>query len=367
MKHSLLFLLLAVVIPCLADQAPPAADQPERIAGSGESTSTGSTDPWTDGAFAWKSTGPCLDVGPGADADDPHIALKDPTVVFDKGQWHVLTTLRQKSGRVVMEQLSFADWNKAKEARRATIDLHPAYHCAPQLFFFTPHQKWYLIYQAGNFRCNKGLTPVFSTTGNLNDPSSWTKPEPLLENAAPNPKGIDFWVICDEASARLFYTSDDGHFWRRDAKKADFPHGWGPEVLVMQDAKDELFEASHTYALKGRGKFLTILEAMAPGRRYYKAFLADRLDGPWQPLAATKEKPFAARENVSGDSAWCDSVSHGELIRCGIDETLTVDPNNLRFLIQGVDAAGYRAGKYGGIPWKLGVLEQTPAPEKRLP
>jgi hypothetical protein len=313
-------------------------------------------DPFDDGVFKWKAGGPLIDVGTGKDEADPHLAIKDPTVVYHGGKWHVIATLRKQSGKVMMEQLSFADWEHANEAPRTIIELHDAYHCAPQVFWFTPHQRWYLVYQAGQFRGRKGLTPVFSTTTNLADAKSWSKPEPMITTIPETQKWIDFWVICDATKAHLFYTSDDGHFWRRETKKTDFPLGWSGEVLAMKDTKEALFEASHTYKLKGREQYLTILEAIAPGRRYYKAYLADKLDGEWRPLAGMPGKPFAARENIEPLPSWIDSVSHGELLRAGVDEFLEVDPQHLRFLIQGVDAGGYQ-GKYGGIPWRLGLLE----------
>ena len=313
-------------------------------------------DPFVDGAFRWAARGPLMDLGAGSGEADPHVAIKDPTVVFHEGRWHVIVTLRKKSGKVMMEQLSFTDWEHANDAPRTVIDLHEGYHCAPQVFWFSPHKKWYLVYQAGEFAGRKGLTPVFSTTSDINDARSWSKPQPMITDIPPKQKWIDFWVICDEAKAYLFYTSDDGHFWRRETKKSDFPLAWSAEILVMKDTKDELFEASHTYKIKGRDQYLTILEALAPGRRYYKAYIADRLDGDWRGLAATLSHPFAARENIESSPSWCDSVSHGELLRSGIDEAMEIDPANLRFLIQGVDAQGYHQ-KYGAIPWRLGLLE----------
>ena len=33
-------------------------------------------------------------------AEDPHVALKDPSIVFHGGRWHLFGTLRMKSGRV---------------------------------------------------------------------------------------------------------------------------------------------------------------------------------------------------------------------------------------------------------------------------
>ncbi|MBN1124211.1 MAG: hypothetical protein JXA82_04325, partial [Sedimentisphaerales bacterium] len=93
------------------------------------------------------------------------------------------------------------------------------------------------------------------------------------------------------------------------------------------------------------------------GRRYYKAYLADTLDGDWKPLAATREKPFASPVNTRQVEHWTDSFSHGELIRAGYDETLTVDPiTNLRFLFQGVSGQDMSGKPYGRIPWKLGLL-----------
>jgi hypothetical protein len=50
------------------------------------------------------------------------------------------------------------------------------------------------------------------------------------------------------------------------------------------------------------------------------------------------------------------NISHGELLRVGYDETLTVDPSNLQFLIQGVSDERKAVKKYGEIPWQLGLL-----------
>ncbi len=116
-------------------------------------------------------------------------------------------------------------------------------------------------------------------------------------------------------------------------------------------------------AVEGPAKFLTIVEAQAPGgRRYYKAYLADKLDGKWTPIADSLEKPFAGERNVSfasGVEPWTDSFSHGELLREGHDETMTVDPGRLRFLFQGCSASGREGKGYGGFPWRLGLLEAT--------
>ena len=112
--------------------------------------------------------------------------------------------------------------------------------------------------------------------------------------------------------------------------------------------------------MKGRDTYLTLIEAQhGYGWRYYKAYLADRLDGEWKELAATRAKTFASMKNVTQTSSerWTDSISHGELLRWGYDEKLEVDPGNLQFLFQGVTDKAKAGKTYGEIPWRLGILE----------
>jgi len=106
-------------------------------------------------------------------------------------------------------------------------------------------------------------------------------------------------------------------------------------------------------------QYLTIIEAAGPSwQRYYKSFIADSLDGKWRPLDATCENPFAGMNNVKfekGVKPWTRDISHGELLREGYDEKMTVDPANLVLLFQGRDPAS--DGKpYFELPYKLGLL-----------
>lgn len=314
-------------------------------------------DAWQTGDFRWRSSGPLIDVANGLNAADPHVALKDPSVVLHEGRWHLFGTLRKKSGTVCMQYLSFTNWSEANSAARHEVTFTREYHCAPQVFYFTPHRRWYLIHQLADPARTPAFGPNFSTTTKLTDPKSWSPPQPMVTNAPPEPKWLDFWVICDDAKAHLFYTSLDGHMWRRETKLQDFPLGWSEQTLAL---KGDIFEASHTYKLSGRSQYLTVIEAQAPGRRYYKAYLADRLEGPWQPLADTLARPFAATENVSQTPPWTASISHGELLRAGVDERMEIEPSRLRFVFQGASEQDYRGTGYGGIPWRLGLLEQIP-------
>jgi hypothetical protein len=315
-----------------------------------------------DGRFAWKASGPLIDVGPGKTAADPHVSIKDPTFVFHEGRWHLFATLRMKSGKVDITYLSFTNWAEAGKAERHLLALHDEYYCAPQVFYFTLHRKWYLVYQLADKTRTPAFGPCFSTTTNLANPKSWTKPQPMITNAPAKPKWLDFWVICDQAKAHLFYTSLDGHLWRRETPKADFPFGWSEPQLALQA---DIFEASHTYRLDGRDQFLTVIEAQGDRRRYYKAYLADRLEGPWKGLADTPAKPFAARANVQQDTEWTANISHGELLRIGTDEFLELDSARLRFVFQGASDEEYRGTGYGSIPWRLGLLEPVQPANRR--
>lgn len=307
------------------------------------------------GEFSW-TLGPPLAAPTIVEGDEKH-SIKDPSIVWHDDEWHLFCTVRGNDRSHGVVYLHFADWSDAAEAEQVMLPMHPGYYCAPQIFYFTPHEKWYLICQAAHDDWEPNYQPAFSTTQDVSDPESWTPLEPLYGYRPENITGwIDFWVICDQTRAYLFFTSNDGNMWRSETPLEEFPYGWSTPVLALQG---DIFEASHTYRLEGDGRYLTIVEAQGGhGWRYYKAYVADTLDGEWQPLAATRDECFANLRNVEQAAGrWTDSISHGELLRSGNDEHLDVDPNNLQFLFQGVLERD-RAGKsYGEIPWRLGLLE----------
>ena len=310
-----------------------------------------STDPFKTGDFSWTASPPLI--ASESNTADPQTSVKDPTVVRHGGKWHLFCTLRFDSGKVDIVYLSFTDWNKAEAAPRRILNLHDQYYCAPQIFYFRPHKKWYLLYQKADKNHKPSFGPAFSTCDTLNESSEWTAPQWLFRDWPEGRRWLDFWIICDDAKAHLFYTSNNGRMWHSSTDLAKFPHGWSePDLAIHGD----VFEASHTYKLAGRNQYLTIIEAQGDRRRYYKAYLADRLDGPWRALADSREKPFAALSNVKQDPEWTRNISHGELLRAGIDERLEVDPSNLRFLFQGATDEEYRQ-RYAKIPWRLGILE----------
>jgi len=312
---------------------------------------------WLDeGKFQWRC-GPIVQ-SPAVRTNDPCFSVKDPTIVRYGDRWHLFTTIRSEKRTHQIEYSSFAEWKDAARATRHILKFNPGYFCAPQVFYFTPHRKWYLLHQASDTNRPVALQPAFATSEQIDDPASWSAPQFLFDAHPKNIKGwIDFWIICDDAKAHLFFTSNNGLMWRAETALAQFPKGWSEPKIVL---RDDIFEASHTYRLRGLNRYLTVVEAQGGGRRYYKAYVADRLDGEWRPLAATREKTFASAANVKfTGEPWAQSISHGELIRAGSDEHLEIDPARLQFLFQGVQDKDMAGKPYGRIPWHLGLLDMA--------
>jgi hypothetical protein len=310
--------------------------------------------------FSWTLSAPLI--APRDLAGEQGFAVKDPTVVFFEGRWHVFMTVRYATPPVRTEYLSFDTWENADQAPRHTLKWHDRYFCAPQVFYFRPHKKWYVVYQVAQPDRKLKLQPAYATSDKIGDPASWSPGHLFFPDADPQgvSRWIDFWVVCDDKRAYLFFTSNDGNMWRMWTPIEKFPEGFDHRELAL---KGDIFEASHTYRLLGQDKYLTVIEAIgkepqSKDRRYYQAYTADRLDGVWQPLAASEDKPFAGAANVrQPQPPWADNISHGELIRAGCDETMTVDPAHLEFLIQGVNNSAKGDKGYGGIPWRLGLLK----------
>jgi len=306
---------------------------------------------------AWRMSPPL--VQPAQRPGEVCYSVKDPTVVFYHQAWHLFCTVRGQPRSHRIEYITFPNWDSVAQARRVMLTIHDGFFCAPQVFYFRPHQKWYLICQASDPTWTPEYGAAYATSDDLADPAAWSRLQPLGHRPANGKNGLDFWVICDQVKAHLFFTTLDGHMWREETSLEEFPTGWSEPVLAIEG---DIFEASHTYKLQGADAFLTLVEAQnGHGWRYYKAYLADRLDGRWSPLAATREQAFASQANTKPvGERWTDSISHGELLRAGYDERLEIDPASLRFLIQGVTDAARAGLPYGEIPWQLGLLEPSP-------
>ena len=125
------------------------------------------------GRFRWKISEPL--VAPAERPEDPCYSMKDPTVVFHEGRWHLFCTIRSEKRSHQIEYLSFADWKEANAAPRHLLKMHEGFFCAPQVFYFTPHKKWYLICQASDKSWKPEYGAAYATTSDIADPGSWSK------------------------------------------------------------------------------------------------------------------------------------------------------------------------------------------------
>jgi hypothetical protein len=307
--------------------------------------------------FEW-TTGEAI-ILPEPDKAHPVVSVKDPSVLYYNGKWYVFYTTCDEKAEWSMQFISFNDWKDVNLAIPFFKDDNPnllGYRCAPQVFYFRPQKKWYMIFQANQ--------PQYSTNDNIDDPLGWSKPADFFSGV---PKSVvdgswlDYWVICDDEYAYLFFSGNNGRFYRSLTAIKDFPKGMSePEVAISNKERGELFEGSCTYRIKGQKKFLTIIEAFGPTSwdRYYRSFVSDSLDGIWKEQAAKWDAPFAGINNVKFDEGvkpWTRDISHGEIIRDGYDETLTIDPENLRMLFQGRDAMS-NGRQYHLLPYRIGLL-----------
>lgn len=335
------------------------------LAGGGTASAANSPDGGPDEGttFRWTTGDPVF--GPKPDATHESVAVKDPTVVKVGSRYHVFfTTTPGEGGGWNIAHKSFESWEDAEAAPVTYLDttaIGPGYRAAPQVFYFAPQKTWYLVYQDGN--------AAYSTTTDIDDPTSWSAPKhfydgmpQIVRDNIGNGFWLDFWNICDEETCYLFSTDDNGHHYRSETSVKDFPHGFGGTVIAKEDPnRFSMFEGDAVYKIDGSDTYLMLIEAFGPdGARMYKAWTADSLDAvgdEWEPLATTGDDPFGRTTQVAFTTQrWTDDFSHGELLRSGRDQQLTVDPcEPLRFLFQGYDPAEPSGPGYGDKPYRLGL------------
>ncbi|NEC86596.1 glycoside hydrolase [Streptomyces sp. SID12501] len=313
-------------------------------------------------SFTWSSSGPLI--APKSDATHSLSAVKDPSVVYSGGKWHVFASTTSSTGAYSMVYLNFTDWSQAGAAQHHYLDqtaIGTGYKTAPQVFFFAPQNLWYLVYQTGS-------NAAYSTTTDIANPSSWSAPKTFYADGMPqivkdnigSGYWVDFWTICGTVNCYLFSSDDNGHLYRSRTSLANFPNGFTDTVIVMSEtSRYRLWEASNVYKLAGSNTYLLIVEAIGSnGKRYFRSWTSTSITGTWTALADTEANPFARSSNVTfSGTPWTNDISHGEMIRAGVDQTLTVNPCRLQYLYQGMDPAA--TGSYSTLPWRLSLLTQT--------
>ncbi|MFF4585574.1 non-reducing end alpha-L-arabinofuranosidase family hydrolase [Streptomyces sp. NPDC001388] len=309
--------------------------------------------------FSWSSSGALI--SPKSDATHNIAGIKDPSVVYYNGKYHVFASTASASGYNLV-YLNFSDWSQAGSATHHYLDrtaVGTGYRAAPQVFYYAPQRLWYLVYQTGN--------ASYSTNPDISNPNGWSAPRnfyssmpDIIRQNIGNGYWVDMWVICDSANCYLFSSDDNGHLYRSQTTVGQFPNGFTNTVIAAQDSnRYALFEASNVYKVQGANQYLLLVEAIGTdGRRYFRSWTTSSLAGSWTPLAASESNPFAKSGNVTFPAgSWTRDISHGEMIRAGYDQTLTIPSCRLQYLYQGLNPNA--TGDYNTLPWRLGLLTQT--------
>jgi arabinoxylan arabinofuranohydrolase len=269
-----------------------------------------------------------------------YYAAKDPTIVYYGGSYHVFYTGANQSGGWQMLYTSASTISGLASASRTYMNkIGESYFCAPEVFYYEPQSKWYLVYQDGTYGA------AYATSTNIADPTSWSGPYSF---GISGNMGWDYFIICDDTYAYMYNTPNDGSgkLYMRKTTLANFPTGWSAPSVALSN----VFEGSEVYKSLADGQYYLLIENMNDGR-YYELFTSSSAGGPWT-LVAQK---WAYHGNLSYNSDhWTTNVSHGELIRAGYNQKLEInDINKVDFLIQGTTDM---SPTYQQIIWDLGVI-----------
>ena len=348
----------------------------------------------------WKVSKPILKKGT-ANAFD-NVAVKDPSIVFYNGKYHVFYTSKKTEqsengieygvgcGYVAAESLE-----KIADAKRYNLsEILDANIIAPQVFYFKPQKLWYMFAHRPNRGKKPNLIPIYLTNPDINNPNEWSKSQDLHTGKSNDDFWIDFWVICDDEKAHLFYSDQKGSVLRMECPLDNFPKGFAKSkekitlTVTGENKTGEwiMFEAEHVFYAKKQNLYIIQLEcgyevptlkvsdpAHAGGNkggckhfgdarnRFMIGMVADKLEGPWRRVENSENEFFAEAKNLfneDGTKSKYSQVSHPEFIRSGCDQKLEIeDLDNVKILFQSFDSSDTPdTYDYNELPWELAIM-----------
>jgi len=311
-----------------------------------------------------------------------NVAVKDSSIVFYDGKYHLFYTAKMSqenegkikydisTGYVAAESLE----GLAAAKRYNLEDTAGVELIAPQIFYFEPQKLWYLV----GHRRNKGkpnLMPIYMTNPDINNVYGWSESTDIKTAKSNDNFWIDFWVICDDEKAHLFYSDQRGSVLRMECPIGEFPKGFATskeDISLTVTGQDDyagwsMFEAQHVYHVKNPDKYLIVLECGYyeadknwfgdARRRFMIAMVADKLEGPWVRIEENENEFFACGPSIfneDGTKSDYTQVSHPELIRSGYDQKLEIEDYNIQIMFQSFDGTKIPDGyNYNELPWEL--------------
>jgi hypothetical protein len=136
-------------------------------------------------------------------------------------------------------------------------------------------------------------------------------------------KQLAAYIICTGV-ALMLSCSQCSHF--RDVEsKANPTATWFVDArcFTKSGAKDA-FEGVCVYRSISDGRYYLLPEDYSDNR-YYELWTATKLSGPW----TKRSEKWASRRNIVFDADhWTDNVSHGEIVRAGVNQKLEISDIN---------------------------------------
>ena len=334
----------------------------------------------------WIISDPILIAGVKGTFDD--VAVKDPSIVSYKDKYHLFYTAKseiQIDGKsqysISCAYTSAETLENINNAKRFNIDsIVGAMVIAPQVFYFEPQKLWYIIAHTKVVVGNKSrLMPIYLTNPDIENVNGWSEITKIKTARSEYSFWIDFWVICDNKNAHMFYSDQKGSVWRLECPLNTFPQGFSkskPELALYVHHKDEeiawkMFEAVHIYHVKKENKYLALLEGAYkhPARendvdarsRFIFGMTADSLNGEWKRVEKEQNLFLADAANLffeNENTTQYSQVSHPELLRSGYNQKLEIEDYKMTMLFQTFDGSRFPdTYNYDELPWKLILMK----------